>query len=89
MLARILSADTSPAIAEALTLLGYNKTYHMKEVFMRGDYPFWIAAMDAKYEGKGKRFGLEEFDEFLGEYMVSIPAAVDFVPQKTKPGIVS
>jgi hypothetical protein len=58
------------ALADALGLLGYKGIYHMREVFKNQHGPYWISALEAKYEGKGKPFGREEFDKFLGEYMV-------------------
>lgn len=66
------------SLSQALTILGYNRTYHMIDVFMRNDYPYWIAAMEAKYDGKGQPFGREEFDKFLGDYMAvtDFPAAI-------------
>jgi hypothetical protein len=51
-------------------MLGYKGVYHMREVFIHEHYNNWMAVMEAKYEGKGK-LGREEFDEFLGNYMVN------------------
>ena len=54
----------------ALKQLGYNDVYHMKEVYMRNDANFWVAAFEAKYEGKGAEYGMEEWDHVLGDCMV-------------------
>lgn len=66
------------AIMMALKQLGYNDVYHMKEVFLRNDAEFWIAAMEAKYEGKGAEYGRKEWDHLLGDCMAvtDIPAAM-------------
>lgn len=45
--------------------------YHMREVHKNGHGQHWIAALEAKYEGNGKPFGREEFDDFLEDYMVN------------------
>ena len=58
------------ALADALEILGYKGIYHMREVFKNQHGKYWIAALEAKYEGKGKQYGREEFDQFLGGYMV-------------------
>ncbi|MCJ1415609.1 hypothetical protein MMC32_001941 [Xylographa parallela] len=61
----------------ALKELGYNDVYHMKEVYMRNDADFWVAAFEAKYEGKGAKYGKEQWDHLLGDCMAvtDIPAA--------------
>ncbi|KAJ5109479.1 hypothetical protein N7456_006154 [Penicillium angulare] len=67
------------SLAEALNLIGYNKVYHMKENFIRGDHSFWTKAMDAKYIGEGQAVSREDFDQlFAGEYkaMSDYPAAM-------------
>ncbi|KAJ5707867.1 P-loop containing nucleoside triphosphate hydrolase protein [Penicillium malachiteum] len=67
------------SLAEALTLLGYGKVYHMKDEFIRGDHSFWSRAMDVKYAGLGQPVTREDFDEiFGGEYkaMSDYPAAM-------------
>jgi Sulfotransferase domain len=43
----------------------------MREVGRNKHQRYWILALEAKYEGKGKEFGREEFDELLGDYAVS------------------
>jgi hypothetical protein len=42
----------------------------MREVGKNDHQKFWIAALDAKFAGKGSVFGRQEFDEFLGEFDV-------------------
>ncbi|KAJ6015905.1 hypothetical protein N7540_010496 [Penicillium herquei] len=67
------------SLAEALTILGYDKVYHMKDNFIRGDHSFWSRAMDAKYAGLGQPVTREDFDTlFNGEYkaMSDYPAAM-------------
>ena len=59
-----------PALADALEVLGYNGIYHMREVFKNQHGQYWISALEAKYEKKGKPFGRAEFDELLGNYAV-------------------
>lgn len=54
--------------------MGY-KPYHMSvagERVFDGHLTFWTEAMAAKFEGKGKPFGREEFDKFLGDYDVRL-----------------
>ncbi len=46
----------------------------MREVFKNNHGSFWISALEAKYEGKGKEFGREDFDKFLGDYSASSDA---------------
>lgn len=36
----------------------------------KGHLTFWNEALEAKLEGKGKPFGKDEFDKFLGDYNV-------------------
>ncbi|KAJ5935820.1 P-loop containing nucleoside triphosphate hydrolase protein [Penicillium verhagenii] len=67
------------SLAGALKLLGYEKVYHMKDNFVRGDHAFWSQAMDAKFAGQGKSVDREAFDQlFAGEYMAvsDYPAAM-------------
>jgi len=62
-----------PALADALSLLGYGTIYHMREVYKNGHGKNWEAAFEAKFGGSGKLFGREEFDEFLGLFSVRVP----------------
>jgi len=60
------------AMKVALEQLGYNDTYHMLSVMEnRMDCGIWIEAFDAKYFGKGKPFGREEWDMLLGHCQVN------------------
>jgi hypothetical protein len=45
----------------------------MREVFKNGHGPYWISALETKFEGTGKPAGRKEFDEFLGNYAVYAP----------------
>ena len=60
-----------PAMMKALQELGYDAVYHMKSVPMRKDVDYWVAALEAKYEDKGPKWGREEWDHLLGDCMVS------------------
>ncbi|KAJ6018252.1 P-loop containing nucleoside triphosphate hydrolase protein [Penicillium sp. IBT 35674x] len=67
------------SLAGALNLIGYEKVYHMKDNFIRGDHTFWSRAMDAKFAGQGNRVNREDFDKlFGGEYRAvsDYPAAM-------------
>jgi hypothetical protein len=55
------------SMREALHILGVRHTYHGFDTFdSPGDFLYWEKAADAKFYGKGKPYGREEFDEFLG-----------------------
>lgn len=56
---------TALAIGEALRALGHQNVYHMTAVGPSNHYEKWVAALEAKFEGKGKAFGKEEFDELF------------------------
>ncbi|KAF2730604.1 hypothetical protein EJ04DRAFT_585396 [Polyplosphaeria fusca] len=63
---------TTVALKMALETLSYTP-YHMSEALKNtknGHLTFWQEALAAKYHGKGKPFGRQEFDKFLGEYDV-------------------
>lgn len=61
------------ATQTALEILGYDKVYNYSvTVKTPGDPQKWIAALEAKFEGKGEVFGSEEWDEILGDYDVCI-----------------
>ncbi len=55
----------------ALHMLGYNP-YHMAEVIKNADVdiPCWIEGIEAKFHGKGKPWGKEEFDKLTGRHDV-------------------
>ena len=58
----------------ALKQLGYIDTYHMQSVWEnRMDSEMWIEAFEAKYFGKGKPYGREEWDQLLGHCQVKFP----------------
>ncbi|KAG0646936.1 hypothetical protein D0Z07_6471 [Hyphodiscus hymeniophilus] len=73
-----LCRTATQSLADALEVLGYNRIYHMREVFKNQHGQYWISALEAKYEKKDKPFGREEFDQFLGDYagVSDIPAAL-------------
>jgi Sulfotransferase domain len=56
----------------ALKMLGYNP-YHMAEASKNAsvDFPCWIEGMEAKFLGKGKQWGKQEFDKLTGQHDVS------------------
>lgn len=57
----------------ALIQLGFVDCYHMASVVHENpkDAEMWAEAFDAKYAGKGKPYGREEWDKLLGHCMVS------------------
>lgn len=60
------------ALADALHILGYGKTYHMRNVREEGHTEVWLAFIAAKFEGKETGFMLDRphFDSFLKGYGV-------------------
>ena len=64
----LLSLTSTSALADALELLGYGTIYHMREVNKNGHQKPWINALEAKYAGRGKVFGKEEWDDLLGNF---------------------
>lgn len=52
-------------------MLGIGPIYHMREVGKNNHRETWIKALEAKFEGKGKPFEKEDFDELLGDFAVS------------------
>lgn len=59
------------SLMAALQQLGYTP-YHMTIAmdYPSRDLPLWIEALEAKYEGKGKPWGKEEFKKVLGDFDV-------------------
>jgi hypothetical protein len=58
-------------MSEALEVLGYKDAHHM----LRGlsnplEVEMWREAIEAKFHGKGKPYGREEWDQLLGRYQV-------------------
>jgi hypothetical protein len=52
-------------------MLGYKDTHHMQTVFANPlEAAMWQEAMDAKFLGKGKPYGREEWDQLLGQCQV-------------------
>lgn len=56
------------SIKEALQFLGINPVYHGYQAVFDNprDCEMWNEALDAKFNGKGKPYGREEFDKLLG-----------------------
>ncbi|KAJ7199080.1 P-loop containing nucleoside triphosphate hydrolase protein [Mycena rebaudengoi] len=57
------------SMSEALEVLGYKDAHHM----LRGlsnplEVEMWREAVEAKFHGKGKPYGREEWDQLLGRY---------------------
>ncbi|KAJ7203985.1 P-loop containing nucleoside triphosphate hydrolase protein [Mycena rebaudengoi] len=51
----------------ALQMLGYSEIYHMQSVLGNPlEAAMWQEAMDAKFLGKGKKYGRAEWDQLLG-----------------------
>ena len=62
---------TSPALQVALETLGYKDTHHMANVLSNPvEADMWTEAINAKFFGKGKPFGREEWDQLLGHCQV-------------------
>lgn len=59
------------AIGEALGVLGYQNAYHMTTVGPNDHHDRWVAALEAKFEGKGTEFAKDEFDELFKGFDVS------------------
>ena len=58
----------------ALKELGYGEVYHMRSAYdSESDVELWIKALEAKYEGKGKPFGRDEWNVLLGDRKVVYP----------------
>jgi hypothetical protein len=55
----------------ALQMLGYSEIYHMQSVLGNPlEAAMWQEAMDAKFLGKGKKYGRAEWDQLLGHCQV-------------------
>ncbi|KAK5693251.1 hypothetical protein LTR17_025172 [Elasticomyces elasticus] len=55
------------SMQEALTILGYPNTYHYSSIFANvRDADMWNPALRAKYQGRGKPFARQEWDQLLG-----------------------
>ena len=63
------SRTGTSSLCEGLAMMGY-KTFHMNESlkYPRRFFPLWEEAIDAKFFGRGKPFGKEEFDKILADY---------------------
>ncbi|KAI7543863.1 hypothetical protein KC331_g7154 [Hortaea werneckii] len=57
------------SLREALSILGFQKVYHMSYVFQQkpSDSKIWLRAFDAKYRNLGAPFSREDWDEILGD----------------------
>lgn len=60
--------DENIATTNALKLLGINQLYHgWQTIFDNArDNKYWLEAIEAKFDGKGKPYGRAEFDRLLG-----------------------
>lgn len=58
----------------ALLQLGFADVYHMAELWVENpkDDALWVEAYQAKFEGKGKKWGRKEWDALLGHCMASL-----------------
>lgn len=59
------------SLLTALRMLGYNP-YHMVEGMKNADVDLecWVEGVEAKFLGKGKLWGKEEFDKLTGKHDV-------------------
>ncbi|KAJ7334164.1 hypothetical protein DFH08DRAFT_916313 [Mycena albidolilacea] len=56
------------SMREALETLGYRETHHMQSVLRNpAEVDMWRDAINAKFFGKGKPYGREEWDQLLGQ----------------------
>ncbi|KAI7157543.1 hypothetical protein KC349_g5539 [Hortaea werneckii] len=57
------------SLREALSILRFQKVYHMSYVFQQkpSDSKIWLRAFDAKYRNLGAPFSREDWDEILGD----------------------
>ncbi len=64
-----VSRTGTSSLCAGLAKMGY-KTFHMNENLAqpRRFFPLWEEAVDAKFFGKGKTFGKEQFDKILADY---------------------
>ncbi|KAK7002189.1 P-loop containing nucleoside triphosphate hydrolase protein [Favolaschia claudopus] len=63
----------------ALETLGYRETHHMQTVLANPlEVDMWREAIDAKFHGKGKPYGREEWDQLLGscQAVTDVPAVL-------------
>lgn len=77
---------TIVAIGQALGMLGYKNAYHMTTVGPHDHHDKWVAALEAKFEGKSTEYGKHEFDELFEGFDVSnaFLAGVVFIIQVAK-----
>ncbi|KAM0343405.1 hypothetical protein ACHAPU_008586 [Fusarium lateritium] len=77
VLCLVQSRTSTMAVFEALKQLGYTP-YHLSIAVgsPKTNLDLWREALDAKFYGKGKPWGREEFDKVLGFYdaVVDVPA---------------
>lgn len=75
-----LKLTNTAALRQALRALGYNDTYHgyMAALENPRDCELWYEALRAKYDGVGKQFGREDFDQLLGNCQVRSAFQRDF-----------
>jgi hypothetical protein len=66
-----LGRSGTSSLRQALLDLGYADVYHFASLMQENprDAEMWIDAFQAKFHGKGKPFGREEFDQLLGHCM--------------------
>lgn len=67
----------------ALEQLGFSDTYHMKSVYENPpDVGLWRQAILAKFQGQGKPFEKEQWDQLLGhcQAVTDLPASA-FTPE--------
>lgn len=60
--------DSFAALRQALLDLGYSDCYHYTSTVQENprDAEMWVEAFEAKFEGKGKPFRREDWDQLLG-----------------------
>ena len=64
------------ALYEAFSILGYGTIYNTSEVLRRHQERSAVAALDAKYDRQGRKFGIKQFESLWSEYSVISGEAV-------------
>lgn len=79
-----LTLPTIAAMREAMQMLGYVDTYHMMSCSIENptDALMWMDALTAKYDGVGKPFTRDDWDQLLGNCQAVCDwPAVAFAPE--------
>ena len=64
-------ANLEQALADALDILGFGPTYHMRVVNQENHREKWTTAVNAVYKGEGEKPNKAFFDDLFQNYEVS------------------